>query len=444
MALERSEPFSGPATATAPPAVRPLTYTIPGIVKRNTFIFAATQALVGIGNQLGPALGALMIVALTGSEAFAGLSTSIVGGSRFVIAYPIGQVTDRFGRKAGLWVGMTLSLIGAVIVGLSMVWTSFAVFLPGIIVFGLGVGATQQLRLAAADMYPPSRRAEGLGFVLTGSLVGALGAPFLVRLAQSLGPAYEVDPMAVAWFLVPVVILPSMLLVRLVRPDPKDIAANLEHYYPGYVPAAPLTGAAGIAAEGTGFRAFTAHFPKRVAFVTTFAVQGNMNMMMAMTALALHHHDHGITAISVSVAIHVIGMFGFSLPLGRLTDRIGRRNAMLAGVVVAFAGSALVPLSSAYALITAGTFLVGVGWSFVNVAASALISDTTTPLARGRAIGANDTFSGAAAIAMPLIAGPLVAGFGLSVLVLVSAALMAPALALLLRLREPRPGHYAG
>jgi MFS family permease len=446
MAIERGEALSTPVGAAAPlapSADRPLTYSIPRVVKRNTLIFAATQALVGIGNQIGPALGALMIVALTGSEALAGLNTSIVGGSRFVIAYPIGQITDRFGRKAGLWVGMTLSLIGATIVGLAMMWLSFALFLPGIVIFGLGVGAAQQLRLAAADMYPPSRRAEGLGYVLTGSLVGALGAPFLVRLAQWLGPRYDLDPIAVAWLLVPVVILPSMFLVRLVRPDPKEIASNLERYYPGYVAPAPRTGAEASAAEATSFRAFLAQFPKRVTFVTTFAVQGNMNMMMAMTALALHHHHHGLTAISASVAIHVIGMFGFSLPLGRLTDRIGRRNVMLAGVVIAFIGSAMVPLSSAYALITAGTFLVGVGWSFVNVASSALISDTTSPLARGRAIGTNDTFSGAAAITLPLLAGPLVAAFGLSSLVVVSAVLMTPALVLLLRLREPRPGHYA-
>src|SRR3712207_7831192 len=44
--------------------------------------------------------------------------------------------------------------------------------------------------------------------------------------------------------------------------------------------------------------------------------------------------SHDLPAISVSVSIHVIGMFGFSLPLGQLTDRLGRRNVMLIGLVI--------------------------------------------------------------------------------------------------------------
>ena len=58
-------------------------------------------------------------------------------------------------------------------------------FVLGMLIFGLGVGAGQQLRLAAADLFPPSRRAEGLGYVLTGSLAGALGGPVLISAAES-------------------------------------------------------------------------------------------------------------------------------------------------------------------------------------------------------------------------------------------------------------------
>ncbi|MCL6637726.1 MAG: hypothetical protein K6T26_07240, partial [Alicyclobacillus sp.] len=43
--------------------------------------------------------------------------------------------------KAGLQVGLVLSLAGAVVVGLSMLWASFPLFLVGMLVFGLGVGA---------------------------------------------------------------------------------------------------------------------------------------------------------------------------------------------------------------------------------------------------------------------------------------------------------------
>lgn len=99
--------------------------------------------------------------------------------SQLVVAYPVGTLTDSRGRKPGLYLGLALSTAGTVAAGLSMWFGSFALFVTGIFVFGLGVGAVQQLRVAAADMYPPGRRGEGLGYVLTGSLVGAFGSTAL-------------------------------------------------------------------------------------------------------------------------------------------------------------------------------------------------------------------------------------------------------------------------
>jgi MFS family permease len=163
---------------------------------------------------------------------------------------------------------------------------------------------------------------------------------------------------------------------------------------------------------------------------------------MAMTALALRRHDFSLSAISLSVAIHVMGMFGLSLPMGKLADRVGRRNVMLMGLVLASAGSWLVVATPAYTVITTGTFLVGLGWSCVNIAATALYADTTSPAERGRVIGANDTFTAAAAISMPLIGGVVVEYLGFPTLGLFGMALMLPALFFLLRLREPSPGVY--
>jgi MFS family permease len=431
------------STATAEPtgpvaAGRP---AIPPLVRRNTLFLAAAQACVGIGNQMTPTLGALMVIHLLGSATFAGAASGIMGGCRLISSYPTGQITDVHGRKAGLFLGLGLSMVGSVTIGLAMMRESAALFFLGLVVFGVGVGAVQQLRLAAADMYPPSRRAEGLGYVLTGSLVGAFGGPLLISTAQATAPGLGLAPEALAWLLVPLVLLPTAALVFLVRPDPKEIAAHLHRYYPGYRP--PERARAAGPPPPVSVREYLRDYPKQVAFVTSFALFGNMSMMMAMNAVALAHHGHGLPAISLSVALHIIGMFGFSLPLGRLADAVGRRNVMLLGLGLAGLGGALVPTSPHYWVVTLGTFLVGLGWSCGNVAVVALLADTTPPLARGRAIGLNDTCSGAASITLPLLAGPLVEVVGLPALAGVSAALMIVPLLMLLRLREPAPGRYA-
>jgi MFS family permease len=149
--------------------------SVPRIIRRYTIILASTQALVGIGSQMVPTLGALMVMQLLGNASLAGLATSMLNVSRFVVSYPTGWVADTFGRRLAMTMGMVLSLTGSIIIGLAVTWTSFPIFVLGMLAFGLGVGAAQQLRLAAADLYPRSRRAEGLGYVLTGSLVGARG-----------------------------------------------------------------------------------------------------------------------------------------------------------------------------------------------------------------------------------------------------------------------------
>jgi MFS family permease len=406
---------------------------VPGVIKRNTFLLAATQAFVGVGTQMIPALGPIIVTQMLGAATLAGLSTSIQSLSRLLIAYPIGWVADTVGRRAALLIGQSLCLIGTLCIGAAVFAGSLLFFSVGILIFGLGVGAGQQLRLAAADLFPPARRAEGLGLVLTGSLAGALGGPALMSATQRTAVDLGLDPLGLVWFMVPIVLLPGVALVFLIRPDPREIATNLRRYYPDL--RAEETRPAD-APTGVGFRAWVGHYPLLVAFMAGFGAQGVMMMMMVMTSLALSHHGHDLPMISLSVALHTVGMFGFSLPIGRLTDALGRRNVMMLGTVVTAVGGCLVVLTSGYWGVTLGTFLVGVGWCCINIAATALISDLVAPGDRGRAIGTNDTFGGAAAIVLPMLSGPIVEAFGLPAVAVVSTGIMLIPFVMLLRMED--------
>ena len=383
-------PTSVAGTATAPTPSSQSAPPIPPLIKRNTILLSITQAFVGMGNQVTPTLAPIIVVEMLMSAALSGLGTSILGVSRLVIAYPVGWLTDTYGRKAGLLLGLVLTLVGTLAIGVAMLVWSFPLVVLGFVIFGLGLGAGQQLRLAAADMFVPARRGEGMGYVLTGWMAGAILAPLLFWGGESFSSAIGVNRLSTIWFLLPIIILPSILLVFKVRPDPKDIAQNLAAYYPGYV--APPAAEAPLAA-GSSVGTLLRHFPLATAVVNSFAALGVMSMMMTMTSLALAHHEYSISLISISVSLHVIGMFGFSIPLGRLSDRIGRRKVMLIGNAVIALGSILVPTSPDYLAITIGTFLVGLGWSCVNVASSALLTEVVGPAERGRAIGLSDTLS---------------------------------------------------
>jgi MFS family permease len=184
------------------------------------------------------------------------------------------------------------------------------------------------------------------------------------------------------------------------------------------------------------------HFPKRLATVANFASQGNMAIVMVIIGLGLHDHGHTLAAISFAQAWHSIGMFGFSLPIGKVADSLGRKPVLFLGTVVESVGALLVALPSDYVAITLGGLLVGVGWSCVNIASTAIVADTSAPGERGRAIGAVDTFAGMAAIGLPLVAGPMAQGLGLASTGILAVALMVPPALMLLALHEARPGRY--
>ncbi len=400
------------------------------VILRNTALLALTQALTGAGTQLVPTLGAILIERLLGATTFAGLATSLIYASRLVVAYPIGWFTDRAGRRAGITLGLALGLAGSLLVGIGALDGSALVALVGLVVFGLGIGANQQLRTAAADMYPPHRRGSALGLVLTGSLVGAAAGPLIIELARRGAESAQRDVVALAWLYVPIVLVPGMICVWLIRPDPARIATDLSRYYPDEnLPTARGRPDSEAGAE----RAPLWTVPEiRVASAMMLAAHGTMAMTMALTPLALSHHGHSLTMISLAVSAHVVGMFGLSLPFGWLSDRVGQHPVALAGLVASLVGTLLIPISSDYWVATAGLTIIGVGWCAVNVATTALVANAVPSARRGQAVGVVDSVAAAASIGFPLLGGVLSDAMGFSALVLIaSLAMIAPAWALI-------------
>ena len=161
-------------------------------------------------------------------------------------------------------------------------------------------------------------------------------------------------------------------------------------------------------------------------------------MLMASTPLVLDQHGHSLPTISLAITIHVFGMYGFSLPLGRLADLLGRKIILLSGLVIIAIGATLVPLSGAYFFICLGIFLVGIGWSAVFVATTALIADAVGTQQRGRAIGINDSLAASFSIGLPFLGGVIAAGWGLMIVGLLGSILVLLPLPLLLSLKSQK------
>lgn len=432
---------TGPITdVLAVPAER---LRVPALIWRNSILLLAAEAFVGTSQQMIPTLGAVMAVSLTGSTALGGLASSMTGLTRFLASYPSGRLADRFGRKAVLIVGLLLSLAGAISLGTSMRLVSLPAFIGALLLFGIGNGTSQQQRrLSAADMYPPLLRGRGLGLVLSGSIIGALGGPLVIHIAGVLASGQEIAQISTSWFLLPAVLLPSLALILLIHPDPKAIALSLPRYYPGYRPPETQRTADTLSGRVT-LLTFLRNYPQLVALVCMFVLYANMSMMMALTPMNMAQEGMSLAEVSLTVSIHVVGMYALSLPIGRLVDALGRRQLLFAGVGICTVGTLFAALTSSYPLIMMGLFLIGIGWSCGNVSTAALVADTTPPQFRGSAMGANSSLSALASVVAPLLGGVLVQFLGAASLASFTGLIMLPALGLLIRLRETRPGVYA-
>ena len=410
---------------------------VPPVIRRNTLFIAIGMALQSPTMQMAITLSALMVTSITGSVTWAGIGGTMLAATQVVVSYPIGKLNDTYGRKFGMMASVVLGLGGASLLGTSLIMDSFSVYVVGILVLGLGVGAGRQIRVAAADMYPPSRRGEGLGFVLTGTVAGAFIAPVVVSGGEWLSSVVDGDALSLSWFLLPITVVPAFICFAMVRPDPKRIAEELSSYWPGHSQGARPTGAA------VSLGSLLTHRPKQVAYLCFASAQSSMSMMMIMTPLVLSDSGYSLRSIALAVALHVVGMFAFSIFFGRAADRLGRKPMLIVGLLTCVVGAITVPLTPVYAIITFGLFLVGVGWSSVNVASTAILADTSAPAERGRAIGANDTFGSGFSMGVPVLAGIIASYFNLTGVGVAGAAFALVPFLLLGRLHEIAPGRYS-
>ena len=382
---------------------------VPALIKRNMALFALSQSFTGAGMQFIYGLGPLMIVGISGSNDLAGLSVALIGLSRFLVSYPIGKITDSFGRKPGILLGLALALVGTFVIAMGQNAANLIGVIFGILIFGMGMNAAQQMRVGATDMFPSSLRGQALGYIALGTFAGLILSPAVVNLGERMAAAGVGQALVLPWLMLPILIIIGAGLVYFVRPDPKEIGQNLSHYYPDYVePQHP-------ASKGDKFvgGSLMKYVPTRLAIAANAAAQGNMSIVMVLTSLVLQHHGHSLTAIAWAHLFHSAGMFAFSIPIGKLADRMGRAKIMYPGLVLTIAGAALVGLTSGYISITFGTFLVGIGWAMTNVASTALLADEVETFMRGRAIGTNDSWAGGTSLVLSIITGPLISYGGL-------------------------------
>ena len=148
--------------------------------------------------QLAVAVATVTLVLVTGVEGILGLGPAIFLTAGALAAFPAGRLMDRLGRVPVLAAGCVAGIAGCLTTALGCELDSAAVVVTGFAFVGVAQGTILLARAAAADMYPPERRARGISYVLFGALFGAALGPLVFRPLFA-GKELDTEALVVPW-----------------------------------------------------------------------------------------------------------------------------------------------------------------------------------------------------------------------------------------------------
>ncbi|MFF0224146.1 MFS transporter [Streptomyces sp. NPDC004629] len=412
------------------------------VQKRTVRALAAAQILGGVGVGVSVSIGSLLAESVAESETYAGLARTATTAGAAAVGVPLALLAQRRGRRASLSTGWLAAAVGGVILIGSAVSRSIPLLIVGMLLFGIGSATNQQSRYAAADLAAPHRRAQALSIVVWSTTVGSVIGPNLADPGAAVATVLHLPRLAGAFVLATVcMVLASILLWGLLRPDP--LMLSRRHQDAEDRPESGTGAAAARTAEATsqdkearngtlraGLRHLR-HAPRAAfAFVTIVVAHTVMGAVMTMTPVSMSEHGMGLTVVGVTISGHLLGMYAFSPVVGWLADRIGHMSTVVAGQAVFLVSAVLSGMGhDSVGVVTAGLFLLGLGWSFSLVAGSAMLSEATPAALRPGVQGTADTAMNVVAAVGAGMAGPLMSWIGFGGLNAVAGALVLPVLA---------------
>jgi MFS family permease len=399
-------------------------------IRRNTIILSATMAVNSAVLQLTAAVSSLTFVLVTGVRGLLGLGPAIFLTSSGLTAMPAGRLMDRVGRTPVMTGGFTLAACGCALTALATRTGSAVAVVAGFALVGASSGISLLIRTAAGDMYPPERRARGISYVLFGAVFGAILGPTVFGPLFA-GKDVKADSLTVPWLAAGAIALVALVMVQLVRPDPKRIAeligSRTEVAATTVSPLRDIVRRPGVPSA-------------MLAALASFGVMVSVMNLSGYVVVEHHHHSQG--SIFPIIGAHVFGMYALVLVIGAAIDRVGRTSALEVGLVVmALSTIGMLWVTSVFA--TAALLLgLGLGWNISFVAATARLADSTSPAERGRLLGFNDLLGALLGAGLALLGGYALDAIGVAALAIGATAIVVAPVFLIVR-AERTPVHEA-
>jgi MFS family permease len=352
--------------------------------RRNVLLLAACQALMFSGNSLLITTSALIGYDLLGADkSLATLPIALQMIATLASSVPASLLMGRIGRRAGFALGSLLGMAGGVCGVYALHIESFALFCVTTMLVGAFNGFAIYYRFAAADQADTKYKSKAISYVLAGGVIAAFIGPNLA--------AWTRDITAVLFggsMLCLIGFYALSLLLQLFLDIPKPSAADN---------AAPRRSMSAIAYQ-----------PRFVIAVCCGMLgYGAMSLIMTATPLAMQAIRLPFTDTAFVIQWHVFAMFAPSFFTGHLINRFGLTTVMLTGALLDLVCIAVNLSGTSVWHFSAGLALLGLGWNFLFIGATTLLTDTYRLSERAKAQAFNDFFVFTSTTVSALTAGAL-------------------------------------
>jgi MFS family permease len=360
--------------------------------KRNLVALALCQGLLVTNNISVISLGSLAGYQLAAHKALSTLpgTAYIAGGA--LSTYAISHFMRRHGRRAGFTLGALAGLTGAAVCTAAIALHSFWLFCLGTLVAGAYNAAGGYYRFAAAEGAADRFKSQAISLVLAGGIIGGVLGPESSKLTRDLLSVTFLGSYA-ALMLFALIALAVLRLVDLPAP---------------------------VAAERSGptrdLRAIVRQPIFAVACLGAVTAYAVMNLLMGATPLAMQICGLPYASAALVIEWHIIGMFAPALVAGKLIQRFGVLRIMASGLLAYFVCLAAGLTGQTVLNFWLHGTLLGVGWCFLYVGATTLLTESCAPAEKAKTQGINDALVFVVMALSSAVSGAILYRFGWNIL----------------------------
>lgn len=375
--------------------------------RKNAFLLAGAQSLAGANVTVTAILGGIVGAYLAEDKTLSTLPITLLITGAAVTTIPASNLMRRIGRRAGFMSAALVGMAGAAVVAYAIWIESFALVCFGSFLLGVYNAFVQYFRFAAADTASPAFRPKAISWVLAGGVIAAVIGPQIVIWGKDLLAPIQFAGAYVV--LIGTCAVTFCILNFIDVPLPKTETHS--------EPARPL-------GEILRQRRLV------IAILCGMASFSMMTLAMTATPLAMLANHHGVDDAAFVIQWHAVAMFAPSFITGSLIARFGVENIVIVGLILITGCGAASLLGVEIHHFWLAMVLLGIGWNFSFVGATAMVAECYRSSERNKVQGIND-FAVFSTVAMAsFMSGALFQHYGWLTLIAVLICVSVLALAL--------------